>query len=748
MVDHAAEHPAQLAVGPLTPAVTHEAERAHEGETRHRLLIESWAQAVWEADADGVVVADSPSWRAHTGQTLEEWLGYGWLNAIHPDDRAYAEQQWREAVAARVPVDAEFRLCAPDGGWRWTNVRAAPVLDARGNIEKWVGMNIDIDARKRAETALRESETRLRIATEANGIGTWELFLHEDGTTAALTSSRHDAVFGYDEPVPEWNAEVFLSHVLPGHRDDVARRLREAVEAGGAWTFEAPICPKGGTGTRWIEAHGQPVEHDRAGRAVRFVGIVRDVTDIHVTTQALQEREELFRAFAENSVDTIWIADARGERLEYLSPAFERMFGEPRDVVMADIRRWGEFVHPADREAAGAFMPRAVAGETAIGHYRVIRAADGRVVHLRDMGFPIRDSAGSVIRVAGIVQDISDIEAARSALEAEKERFRIVVEGIPQMTWRSLDRGRWTWASPQWQAFTGQSPQESRGLGWLDALHPDDRGRALAAWAGAGPHGRLDMEYRIQRASDGTWRWHQTRSLPVRSTPGPGRPEGHIIEWLGTSTDIENLKRYQAEQAVLLAELQHRTRNLVAVTRNIAKRSFGPSPERDTYDDRLAAIGRVQGFLARGGNWSVPLHDLVQAELVAAGDGHSDRIVVEGPAVELPGDKAQIMALALHELATNAAKYGAISQDRARLRVTWQVEGGETAEDRLVLQWRESGVIMPATPPARRGYGSELIERALPYQLKAHTHREFTPDGVHCTIALPVDAFRVRTSGP
>jgi PAS domain S-box-containing protein len=131
-----------------------------ESKARHRLLIESWAQAIWETDANGVVVADSPSWRVYTGQTLEEWLGYGWVDAIHPDDRAYAERQWREAIAARGLVDAEFRLRAPDGGWRWTNVRAAPVLDAGGKIEKWAGMNIDIDVRKRAETALRESEER------------------------------------------------------------------------------------------------------------------------------------------------------------------------------------------------------------------------------------------------------------------------------------------------------------------------------------------------------------------------------------------------------------------------------------------------------------------------------------------------------------------------------------------------------------------------------------------------------------
>ena len=122
-----------------------------ESQARQSILIESWAQAVWETDAHGVVITDSPSWRAFTGQTLQEWLGYGWLDAIHPDDRVYAERQWQEATAAHGLVNAEFRLRAPDGGWRWTNVRAAPVLDEKGGIAKWAGMNIDITLRKQAE---------------------------------------------------------------------------------------------------------------------------------------------------------------------------------------------------------------------------------------------------------------------------------------------------------------------------------------------------------------------------------------------------------------------------------------------------------------------------------------------------------------------------------------------------------------------------------------------------------------------
>ncbi|MDX5436371.1 MAG: PAS domain S-box protein, partial [Pontibacter sp.] len=112
-------------------------EALNESEKRFRNLIESYAQAVWETNATGQVVTDSPSWRAYTGQTIDEWLDYGWVNAIHPDDRAYAERQWREAIASKSLVDASFRLKhAASGGYRWTNVRATPILNEDDNVTK------------------------------------------------------------------------------------------------------------------------------------------------------------------------------------------------------------------------------------------------------------------------------------------------------------------------------------------------------------------------------------------------------------------------------------------------------------------------------------------------------------------------------------------------------------------------------------------------------------------------------------
>ncbi|OWW21828.1 EAL and GGDEF domain-containing protein [Noviherbaspirillum denitrificans] len=132
-----------------------------ESEERFRSLVQGFAQAVWETDIDGVVVTDSPSWRAFTGQTIKEWMGRGWINAVHPDDREYALRQWDDAVRSRRGANAEFRLkSARDNDWRWTNVRAAPIFDSNGSLRKWVGINIDVDDQRRMQEALRAAAVR------------------------------------------------------------------------------------------------------------------------------------------------------------------------------------------------------------------------------------------------------------------------------------------------------------------------------------------------------------------------------------------------------------------------------------------------------------------------------------------------------------------------------------------------------------------------------------------------------------
>ena len=302
-----------------------------------------------------------------------------------------------------------------------------------------------------------------------------------------------------------------------------------------------------------------------------------------------------------------------------------------------------------------------------------------------------------------------------------------------------MDGGEWTWSSPQWSAYTGQTEAESLGRGWLEAVHPDDRDGALRVWSGAQARGSLQVEYRVRDAAHGRHRWFQNRATPVRDEGG------HVVEWLGTSTDVDELRRLQEEQAVMVAELQHRTRNLIGVVRSIAGETLRSSDTladfRHRFNDRLAALSRVQGLLSRSDQEPVTLGALLRMEFDALGaEAVGDRLALDGPEVGLRKSTVQTLALALHELATNARKYGALAARDGRLRVTWRVRGADGQGRRLRLEWVEEGSPRPGDRDAAPtgGYGRRLIEEALPYALDARTSYVLDGAGVRCTIDLPL----------
>ena len=207
----------------------------------------------------------------------------------------------------------------------------------------------------------------------------------------------------------------------------------------------------------------------------------------------------------------------------------------------------------------------------------------------------------------------------------------------------------------------------------------------------------------------------------------------------------EKAQQAEARLEVMVAELQHRTRNLITVVSAIANRTMartGPTEAfRTQFNDRLAALSRVQGLLSRADIEPITIGALIRMELEALGaEASDDRITFAGPSVVLRDSVVQTMALAIHELATNARKHGALAADDRTLTVTWAVRQVGDAASTLALEWIEEGVGLAPREEgaARKGYGRELIERALPYALNATTSFELNHDGVRCTIELPL----------
>lgn len=457
---------------------------------------------------------------------------------------------------------------------------------------------------------------------------------------------------------------------------------------------------------------------------------MQDKTDNPANPSELN-REQLFRLVVESATDfAIITLDADGVVSSWNIGA-ERLLGYAEVEILGT---GGEVIFTDADRAAG--IP-----EAEMTTARDCGRAEDERWHLRKDGslfwgsglmMPLGYGAGGFVK---IMRDQTARRLAEGRLAASEHRFRTLSTNLPQLVFRCRDTGERQWVSPQWEAYTGLAEEASRDFGWLEAIHPEDREPTIAAWTRAREEGSYAIEHRI-RSARGEFRWHQTRAVP---TPNDG--EG-AVEWVGTSGDIQQMRGLQDRQQVLLAELQHRTRNLLAVVHALARQTLRGSTSLDAFatefEGRLAALSRVQTLVASTDVDRISLRGLLEAELAAHGAVGSTSVRIAGPDVMLPTAAVQTLALALHELATNAVKYGAIGQPQGQLDVSWRMEELAAGPRQLVLEWAETGVAMPDIAAARKGYGSELIERALPYQLQAETRLDFRDDGVHCMIAVPL----------
>jgi two-component sensor histidine kinase len=211
-----------------------------------------------------------------------------------------------------------------------------------------------------------------------------------------------------------------------------------------------------------------------------------------------------------------------------------------------------------------------------------------------------------------------------------------------------------------------------------------------------------------------------------------------VTEWLGTAADAEGLRGLERHHWLVVAELQHRMRNVLGIVRSLVRRTAESSASVEEYsahlDGRISALARTQAFAMRQPRDGVSLEELVDAELIAhaARDG---KVKTAGPPVRLRPKAAETLGLALHELTTNAVKFGALSAPEGHLTITWRKE--LFREDPCVrLEWVENGVAM--RPVTHRGFGRDLIERTVPYELRGASRLAFEPDGVRCVIDLPL----------
>lgn len=560
------------------------------------------------------------------------------------------------------------------------------------------------------------SGERFRSALCAAKTVVWDLNL-QSGQVARSGSSLE--VLG----ISSGNSSDFARLVHPQDRPRVDAALAAAYGGERPYDIEFRII-RPGCELQWVHEIAE-VHRNEAGQPMRLCGVTVDIS------ARKQQEQELarYRMLSEHGRDVLLFFRTDGTIVD-VNQAAVAAYGYTREELLG--RPFQDLRAETTRAEIPAQMERVVKQ----GPFRF------ETMHRRKDGttFPVEASwsfanVGGAEVILSIVRDITERQRSENTLRGSELRFRTLADGAPALVRQDNAEGKTIYLNRAWGEFTGLPEAAGLGDGWSDLVHPEDRERFREAYLRAVDRCEpYRAEYRMRRR-DGTWRWMLDTATPLAAV------DGSIVGFIGLALDITDRKEAEERQRLLARELDHRAKNVLSVVQSVLQLSRADDIKSyiGLVKGRIMALARAHSLLAEGRWQGADLAQLVHVEL-AAYRTEKARITAEGPSVALSPAASQSMAMTLHELATNAAKYGSLSQPKGRLAVEWQV-----AASGLTLTWSETHGPPVAKRPQRKGFGGTVIATSIEKQLHGRANLKWLPEGLCATVWLP--AHHVAETG-
>jgi PAS domain S-box-containing protein len=365
-----------------------------------------------------------------------------------------------------------------------------------------------------------------------------------------------------------------------------------------------------------------------------------------------------------------------------------------------------------------------------------LRGSDGVFRRFLTRIVPVSNDDGVIVRWIGTNTEVESQLNAEAALEASEAKLQVLTDAMPQMVWSTLPDGHHDYYNARWYEFTGVPYGSTDGEGWNEMFHAEDQERAWARWRHSLETGEpYEVEYRLRHHS-GQYRWTLGRALPVRNAAGK------ITRWIGTCTDIDDAKRDAALTELISRELSHRIKNIFAVIGGLIGISAPKQGEGAAYAKevagRIAALGRAHNFARPHGPESSVLqnfgglHGLLGELMTPYDRANARQYTITGSDLPVSDRSATPLALLIHELATNAVKYGALSNRDGQVEIATEAQA-----DHVEISWTEMGGPPVAAPPKQTGFGTQLSDISIVSQLGGEIEREWRPEGLKVIINIP-----------
>jgi PAS domain S-box-containing protein len=693
---------------------------AEEAQARLAAIVTSSADAIVGKTLDGIVTSWNKAAERMFGYSASEMIGQS-IRRLVPADRQAEEDTILACLARSESIECrEMELLAKDGRTLDASITVSPMRDAEGRIIGCSKIVRDITERKRTEARLAEREAQLALFVE-HAPAAIAMF---DGEMRYLAASRR---YVSDFRLPPDIELIGQSHyeIFP----DIPPRWRKVharVLAGEELAHEEDPFLRLDGRTDWCRWLMKPwrTADGRIGGALLFSEVI---TEQVAARRALADSEARFRATFENAAVGIAHFDPDFRWLR-INEALCRILGYRADELATKTLE--EINHPDDLRACLAQVERIRDREIdSFGMDKRYRRKDGSMVWTRLTNGCVRKSDGSIDYFVCTFEDISARKHTEEELLKSEERFRSSVLHSPLPILLFDDREQILALSESWLKEAGYSREELRCIeDWTARAYGERSGEVLE-----------QIRQVISTEPEA-----QATELVIRTKDGSERLWSFVSSALGTQSDGRRLfvcvaqdvterNAHEEHVRLLMREVNHRAKNMLSLVQAIARQTAAREPEDfiGRFTERIQALAANQNLLVRNEWQGVDVEDLVRAQLAHFADLVGSRIAVHGPKLRLNAAAAQAIGLALHELATNAGKYGALSTDKGCVDAHWGTDG-----DILTMSWTERNG-PPVSPPTRRGFGSTVISSMAKQTVNGEVQLDYAPAGLAWRLACP-----------